>query len=74
MLLPNKFISFDESILNKLPIIIAAMENDINISDLYFKVEKKINGIDEFIYAIDTLYALDFLDVDFSTRTVSYAN
>ncbi|WP_257254752.1 ABC-three component system middle component 7 [Endozoicomonas sp. SESOKO3] len=74
MLLPNKFISFDESVLSKLYIIISAMENDIAVSELYLKVEKKLNGIDEFIYAIDTLYVLNYLDVDFSTRTVKYVN
>ena len=74
MITPNKFISFDESVLSKLEIILNVGSDEIEIGRLYDITSKKFDVIDQFIYAIDILYVLGRIEVDFATRTVKYAN
>lgn len=74
MITPNKFISFDESILSKLNIILDLGFDEIEIGRLYKETYKKFDGVDQFIYAIDILYILGRIEVDFITRTVKYVN
>lgn len=74
MITPNKFISFDESILSKLNIILDLGFDEIEIGRLYEETYKKFDGVDQFIYAIDILYILGRIEVDFTTRTVKYVN
>lgn len=72
MILPNKFISYEESTLSKLSLIIKAIGGGIEISQLYMKLSKKFSGIDEFILTLDLLYALNNITVDCDTRIVKY--
>lgn len=74
MITPNKFISFDESVLSKLDTILNIESDDIEIGRLYEMTHKKFDGVDQFIYAIDVLYILGRIEVDFATRTVKYVN
>lgn len=74
MITPNKFISFDESTLSKLEIILDIGFDEIEIGRLYKKTYKKFDGVDQFIYALDILYVLGRIEVDFTTRTVKYVN
>lgn len=70
MVLPNKFLSYEESTLSKLPLIIKAIGDGIEISQLYIELSKKFAGIDEFILTLDLLYALNNIAVNFDTRIV----
>ena len=74
MITPNKFISFDESTLSKLKIILDIGFDEIEIGRLYKETYKKFDGVDQFIYALDILYVLGRIEVDFTTRTVKYVN
>lgn len=74
MITPNKFISFDESVLSKLEIILDVGSGEIEIGRLYKETHEKFDGIDQFIYALDVLYVLGRIDVDFATRMVKYVN
>ena len=74
MITPNKFISFDQSVLSKLETILNLGSDEIEIGRLYDITSKKFDGVDQFIYAIDILYVLGRIEVDFSTRTVKYVN
>ncbi len=74
MITPNKFISFDQSVLSKLETILNVGSDEIEIGRLYDITSKKFDGVDQFIYAIDILYVLGRIEVDFSTRTVKYVN
>ncbi len=73
MIVPNKLISYRESIIYKM-IIIIDYDNlkKINILDLYNKLKNKYSGIDEFIYSIEVLYILEYIDVDFVTGEINY--
>ncbi|MCM2570565.1 MULTISPECIES: ABC-three component system middle component 7 [Alcaligenaceae] len=73
MITPNKFISFDQSVLAKLPAMLVD-EKTISIHDLYTKVSNAFENVDEFMYALDVLYILNKVNVDFDLKTVTYAD
>lgn len=73
MITPNKFISFDQSVLAKLPAMLVD-EKTISIHDLYTKVSNEFENVDEFMYALDVLYVLNKVNVDFDLKTVTYAD
>lgn len=73
MITPNKFISFDQSVLAKLPAMLVD-EKTINIHDLYTEVSNAFENVDEFMYALDVLYILNKVNVDFDLKTVTYAD
>lgn len=72
MILPNKFISFDESTLSKLSIVIKGIGAGAELSELYNKVGSKFSGIDEFILTLDLMYALNSVTINNDTRIVKY--
>lgn len=64
MIVPNKVISFSESIIGKMPIILRFIINeDYKIKDLFLVTKEYFNEIDEFILALDVLYILDAIDI-----------
>lgn len=73
MITPNKFISFDQSILAKLPAMYIGQKT-IGVHDLYKAVSSSFESIDEFIYALDVLYILNKINVNFDLRTVTYVD
>ena len=59
MILPNKFLSYDDSTLSKLPLVIKTIGGGIEISHLYKKLANK-------------LFAINTIRIDFDTRIVKY--
>lgn len=74
MITPNKFTSYDKSILKKLEIILSREKEDIEISNLFKETSVKFDDINQFMYVIDVLYVLGCIEVDFKTRTLKYVN
>lgn len=74
MIFPNKFIKYEESILNKMFHIVKICEQDKNIPIhvLYKKTESKFSAADEFLYSLDVLYILNVIEVDFVNNIVTY--
>ncbi len=73
MLLPNKLISYDQSILPKLPIILKELKKGpISVKELYKRVIKRMSGISEFIDALDCLYALGKVEFDEEEEVLRY--
>ncbi len=64
MLFPSKFTSFQESIIYKMILILELKEKKINLNLLYKKLKHKFTCIDEFIFALDGLYALGYIKID----------
>ena len=65
MRLPNKFISYKESILPKFVIVIEKIkEVDMTVLQLYRRMGKEIESVDEFIEVLDCLYALKKITFD----------
>jgi len=73
MRLPNKIISYDESILAKFPIVLNAVEkSDISVYVLFSKLKEAFEDIGEFIKVLDCLYALGTLELEAETRLLRY--
>lgn len=72
MILPNKFITLNESIISKMLVILEYHDNDIEVHSLYEKLENKYDNIDEFLYSIDLLYVLDLIEIDFIKGVMTY--
>lgn len=64
MLFPSKFTSFQESIIYKMILILEVKEEKVDVNLLYKKLKTKFTGIDEFIYALDGLYALGYINIE----------
>ena len=73
MLLPNKLIPYDQSILSKMQIILKEIDNHpIPVHELYKRVKKKMSGVNEFIDALDCLYALGKIEFDEKEKVLRY--
>jgi hypothetical protein len=65
MILPNKVIKFEESVIGKMSYILDVIKyGGVTISDLYESVSDKFEDINQFILAIDVLYILDAIEYD----------
>ena len=73
MLVPNKFISIEESVLGHLPILLMPAGTKIKIKDLYKLKESNFECIDHFIYALDILFVLEKITIDHNTGIINYA-
>ncbi|WP_085523866.1 ABC-three component system middle component 7 [Tuberibacillus sp. Marseille-P3662] len=75
MLVPNKAMSFKESVIGKVPIILNLIKDeDLSIHELFIKTQGHFEAIDEFIYSLDVLYLLNSIEVDFNKGVVKYVN
>ena len=73
MKFPNKVTTFNESSIGKITLILSLLLNeDLSPIDLYYKLSKKFGTIEEFIDALDCLYALNEIQYD-ESRGVVYA-
>lgn len=72
MITPSKFITLQQSILGRLPLLLA-LPPPYTIHQLYKHVEDDFPDINEFIYAVDALYVLGKLDVDLESGIVRHA-
>lgn len=64
MITPNKFTSFDQSSISKLPKILEALSVANGLNELYREVEKNFEDISEFIICIDVLYVLGRIEIN----------
>lgn len=59
MRLPNKICSFESSYLSRFPKILELLDSgDMSCGELYGKIKSNFSGLDEFLDALDCLYAL----------------
>ena len=73
MITPSKFISFKQSIIGKIHYL-RTDKKEIGIRELFASVGDKFGGLDEFIYALDVLYVLNKIEIDFTKGLVIYAD
>ena len=68
MLLPNKTVTFNESIISKFPFVLNLLcnikERKINIYDLCKKTNKEFESTADFIQTLDALFALNKIKLD----------
>ena len=64
MKFPNKVIPYRKSILSKFPLILKELESqDYSVLDLFNKLEKKLDGISEYMDILDCLYYLGSVEL-----------
>lgn len=64
MIVPNKAISFDESILSKLPLILKRVgTSKISVATLYNETKSSFTDISQFLIALDTLFVLEKINI-----------
>jgi len=65
MLFPSKVISYNESILPKLPLVLHYLENGPKkISDVYRYTKGKMTDLSDLFEVLDCLYALGMIDLN----------
>lgn len=74
MSFPNKFTSFDKSILAKISILIMDEEESISLSELIEMRLDKFEDISEFMLALDILYVLGKIELDETQGMINYVN
>lgn len=74
MITPNKFIALDQSILAKLEIVLDQLTSRASIRDLYRDIAHRFDTADQFLLALDVLYILGRINVDFRSSTVSHVD
>ena len=72
MLFPSKFTSFEESVISKMILILEVKDETIGVIDLYNRLKRKFQSIDEFIFALDGLYALGYIEIE--DEVIKYVN
>lgn len=73
MILPNKLISFQDCILAKTVYILQNITNsDFSVIDLYEKVEKHFEDLNEYILALDVLYVLGKIKYNDELQVIQY--
>lgn len=75
MIVPNKVISFSESVISKIPNILKYLPKEgITVKELFLITQDYFDEVDEFIYAFDVLFLLDEIKVDLKKGVVTYVN
>ncbi|ARP51065.1 ABC-three component system middle component 7 [Caproicibacterium sp. XB2] len=73
MLLPNKLYSYNESTLSKFPVVLRELRTQpLGVHELYRRVIKKMDGVNEFIDVLDCLYALRKIEYDENEEVLRY--
>ena len=73
MIVPNKVISLDNSVLGQVVHILEAGPYPISVMELFAEVGSKFESVDQFLLAMDVLFIMDRIDVDFHEQKVIYA-
>ena len=64
MLLPNKVIGYNQSVISKFPVILRQVQlSELSVQDLKSKTETFFEGASDFIQTLDTLYALGKIEL-----------
>jgi len=74
MKLPNKVITYNESIISKFPIVLSILRNeDCKAIELFNQIKNRIEDIDNFLDVLDCLFALGAINLNEQTRRLHYA-
>lgn len=64
MKLPSKVTTYKSSAISLFPVVLTYLEKgDMMPSDLYRKMKNKVSGIQEFLEILDSLYALNKIEL-----------
>lgn len=73
MLLPNKVIRYEESVISKFPAVLQNLidNNPRNVKDLFNDCKNNFSSANIFVQTLDCLYAMNKIDFNFKTGDVS---
>jgi hypothetical protein len=74
MILPNKVVSFDESVLSLLPNLLQRGPAPISLASLYEEASAEFESVDQFLLTLDLLFILERISVDMESGVVSYVD
>jgi hypothetical protein len=74
MITPNKVVTLEKSALGLLSVILIEGPGQIGLLDLYRRTSNEFENIDQFLLAIDLLYILDRIEINFDTGVLIYAD
>jgi hypothetical protein len=64
MIIPNKIISLEQSILGKSRYILGRLSLDpVNVHELFSYVKDKFADVNEFVLALDVLFSLNLVEI-----------
>ena len=73
MLFPNKLFSYSESILSKLSVVLKELKKQpLGVRELYQKVSRSLDGVNEYVDVLDCLYALHKIEYDEEEGVLHY--
>ena len=71
MLLPNKMISYSDSVISKFSVVLTELQKKTqNIHELYKKHKKEFESIQNYIEVLNCLFALNKIQIDEITEEV----
>lgn len=73
MIVPNKIISIDESVVFKAAKLLSKLDDINDVLELYSKNKKLFIDIPEYIEALDVLFVLKKIDLDLNNGVVKIA-
>lgn len=74
MITPNKALSFDDSALSRVGVILRQGPQPVDLLTLYDRLSDQFESIDQFLITLDVLFVLGRITVNTATRTVAYAD
>ena len=73
MIYPNKNIKFKESVLyNMISILELEVYGELKLNRLYKLVQDDFDSIDQFLYSLDVLFALDMIELNEQDKSIKY--
>ena len=73
MIVPSKFTEIDKSSMVKCISILDNLTVPISVSELLDRTRKTFDTVEDFILALDVLWILDKIDIDFNSGIISHA-
>lgn len=71
MIVPNKFITYEQSAIAKAPRLLEKLTKPCNITEFYKSNKRSFQSVRDFIYVLDTLYVLNQIKLDESNGEIS---
>lgn len=73
MIVPNKIISIDESVVFKAAKLLSKLDNTNDVLELYSKNKKLFIDLPDYIEALDVLFILKKIDLDLDNGIIKIA-
>lgn len=73
MLVPSKFTRLEESTIFKMKCILINKKEIESVLDIYIRTKDVFYDASEFLHALDVLYVLGFVNINYDSGLIEYA-